>query len=60
MPTLITSYEQGMRWKSAPIGKELDRILAEKNIKIVTWIWQAGGIASTKGKVVVSPKTARA
>ena len=52
MPTLINNYEQGLRWKEAPIGKELDRILAEKNIKIVTWIWQAGGIASTKGKVV--------
>lgn len=58
MPTLITSYEQGMRWKSAPIGKELERILAAKNIKIVTWIWQAGGIASTKGKVV-APEDAK-
>jgi len=53
MPTLVSSYEQGMRWKNAPIGKELDRILADKNIKIVTWIWQAGGIASTKKTVVV-------
>jgi len=53
MPTLVTSYEQGMRWKTAPIGKELDRILAEKNIKILTWVWQAGGIASTKKAVVV-------
>lgn len=57
MPTLISSYEQGMRWKTAPIGKELERILADKNIKIVTWIWQAGGIASTK-KAVVAPADA--
>lgn len=57
MPTLISSYEQGMRWKTAPIGKELDRILADKNIKIVTWIWQAGGIASAK-KAVVTPADA--
>ncbi|WP_234085883.1 TRAP transporter substrate-binding protein DctP [Azonexus sp. R2A61] len=53
MPTLVNSYEQGMRWKTAPVGKELDRILADKNIKIVTWIWQAGGIASAKQPVVV-------
>lgn len=52
MPTLITSYEQGLRWKNAPIGQELSRILEAKNIKIVTWIWQAGGIASAKGPVV--------
>jgi TRAP-type C4-dicarboxylate transport system substrate-binding protein len=53
MPTVVNSYEQGMRWKTAPIGKELDRILADKNIKIITWVWQAGGIASTKKTVVV-------
>jgi TRAP-type C4-dicarboxylate transport system substrate-binding protein len=53
MPTLVNSYEQGMRWKTAPIGKELDRILADKNIKIITWVWQAGGIASTKKTVLV-------
>jgi len=53
MPTLVNSYEQGMRWKTAPVGKELDRILADKNIKIITWVWQAGGIASTKKTVVV-------
>lgn len=54
MPALITSYEQGLRWKDAPIGKELTRILDEKGVKIVTWLWQAGGIAA-KGKPVVSP-----
>jgi TRAP-type C4-dicarboxylate transport system substrate-binding protein len=58
MPTLITSYEQGLRWKDAPIGKELTRILDEKGIKIVTWVWQAGGIASAKGPVV-SPDDAK-
>ncbi len=58
MPTLITGYEQGMNWKTAPIGKELDRVLADKNIKIVTWIWQAGGIASTK-RTVVKPEDAK-
>ncbi len=58
MPALVTSYEQGMRWKGAPIGKELDRILDEKGVKIVTWIWQAGGIASN-GKPVVSPDDAK-
>ena len=54
MPSLVTSYEQGLRWKDAPIGKELSRILDEKGIKIVTWVWQGGGIAS-RGKPVVVP-----
>jgi len=58
MPTLVTSYEQGLRWKDAPIGKELVRILDEKGIKIVSWVWQAGGIAS-KDKLIVNPDDAK-
>jgi TRAP-type C4-dicarboxylate transport system substrate-binding protein len=54
MPALVTSYEQGLRWKDAPIGKELARIVEEKGVKIVTWVWQAGGIAS-RGKPIISP-----
>ena len=58
MPGLITSYEQGLRWKDAPIGKELVRLLDERNVKIITWIWQAGGIAS-KTKPLVTPDDAK-
>lgn len=54
MPALVTSYEQGLRWKDAPIGRELSRIVEEKGVKIITWVWQAGGIAS-RGKPIISP-----
>lgn len=54
MPALITSYEQGLRWKNAPIGKELTRIVEEKGVKILTWVWQAGGIVS-KDQPIVKP-----
>jgi TRAP-type transport system periplasmic protein len=53
MPALVTSYDQGLRWKSAPIGKEFERILDEKGIKILTWVWQAGGIASKTNPIVL-------
>ncbi len=55
MPTLITSYEQGLRWKDAPIGKELTKIVDKNGVKIITWVWQAGGVAS-KGKPVIVPE----
>jgi TRAP-type C4-dicarboxylate transport system substrate-binding protein len=54
MPALVTSYEQGLRWKTAPIGQELARIVDQKGVKIITWIWQAGGVAS-KNKPVLVP-----
>ena len=58
MPGLVTSYQQGYSWKNAEVGKELSRILQEKGIVVVSWIWQAGGVAS-RGKPIVDPEDAR-
>jgi TRAP-type transport system periplasmic protein len=54
MPALVTSYEQGLRWKTAPIGKALTDVVNQKGVKIITWVWQAGGVAS-KAKPIVQP-----
>jgi TRAP-type C4-dicarboxylate transport system substrate-binding protein len=58
MPGLVTSYEQGMAWKNAPVGREFSALLAEKGVIIVSWIWQAGGVAS-RTKAVVEPADAK-
>ncbi len=52
MPCLVTTYEQGMAWKTQPIGQELTSLLDKKGVKIVTWIWQSGGVASRSTAVV--------
>ncbi|MFC5473717.1 TRAP transporter substrate-binding protein DctP [Paraherbaspirillum soli] len=54
MPGLVTSYQQGAAWKNAEVGKELSRILLEKGVIVVSWIWQAGGVAS-RTKPIVDP-----
>jgi TRAP-type transport system periplasmic protein len=46
MPCMVTSYEQGFAWKKAEIGRELNKLLEGKGVKMITWVWQAGGIAS--------------
>lgn len=55
MPCMVTSYEQGFAWKKAPIGAELTKAVEARGAKIVTWIWQAGGVASHAGPVVEPP-----
>jgi TRAP-type C4-dicarboxylate transport system substrate-binding protein len=30
MPTVVSSYADAMRWKEAPIGREIDKIVEEK------------------------------
>jgi hypothetical protein len=58
MPCLVSSYEQGAAWKKAPIGRALEKILNEKGVVIVSWLWQAGGIASRQ-KPILMPEDAK-
>jgi TRAP-type C4-dicarboxylate transport system substrate-binding protein len=58
MPALVPSYEVGAKWKNAEVGKLLTQVLTEKGIVIVTWIWQAGGVAS-RTKPLVAPDDAK-
>jgi len=52
MPALVPSYEQGAMWKTAEVGKLLAKTLDEKGVMILSWVWQAGGVASRKGPLV--------
>ena len=52
MPGLVTSYEQGMAWKGAPIGQALSALMADKGVVLLTWMWQAGGLASRSGAII--------
>src|SRR3954471_9162124 len=58
MPGLVSSYKQGAAWKSAPIGQRFSSFLAEKGVVIVSWVWQAGGVAS-RAAPIVNPDDAK-
>ena len=58
MPGLVTTYEQGLRWKKEPIGKALTDFLADKGIILLTWVWQAGGVAS-RSRAIVAPEDSK-
>jgi TRAP-type C4-dicarboxylate transport system substrate-binding protein len=58
MPALVPSYEVGASWKTAEVGRLLTQVLDEKGIVVVSWIWQAGGVAS-RAKPIVSPDDAK-
>jgi TRAP-type C4-dicarboxylate transport system substrate-binding protein len=58
MPGVVTSYEQGATWKKAPIGKAMSDLLYDKGVVILSWIWQAGGVAS-RTRPIVEPEDAK-
>jgi TRAP-type C4-dicarboxylate transport system substrate-binding protein len=58
LPALVPSYDIGSRWKTAEVGKLLTQMMAEKGVLIVTWIWQAGGVAA-RNHSLVTPDDAK-
>ncbi|WP_428424616.1 TRAP transporter substrate-binding protein DctP [Methylibium sp.] len=58
MPALVPSYEQGAAWKTAEVGKQLAKVLDDKGVIIVSWVWQAGGVAS-RARPLVTPDDAK-
>jgi TRAP-type transport system periplasmic protein len=58
MPALVPSYEQGAAWKTADVGKQLVKVLDEKGVMLVSWVWQAGGVAS-RATPLVAPADAK-
>jgi TRAP-type C4-dicarboxylate transport system substrate-binding protein len=58
MPGLVSSYKQGAAWKAAPIGQKFGEFLASKGVIILSWIWQAGGMAS-RGNPIINPDDAK-
>ncbi len=58
MPGVVSTYDQGLRWKDLPVGKALTDFLADKGILLITWVWQAGGVAS-RSRPLVFPEDAK-
>src|SRR5579883_3287996 len=58
MPGLETSYAQGAAWKKSPVGQKFGDFLRDKGVLILSWTWQAGGMAS-RGNPIVNPEDAK-
>jgi len=55
MPCVVKDHAQAMRWKEAPIGKEIEKLCEQNGMKILTWAWCGGGLA-TKTKMATKPE----
>lgn len=58
MPGLVSSYKQGAAWKTSEVGQKFTNFLADKGVIIVSWVWQAGGVAS-RSRPIVAPEDAK-
>ncbi len=53
LPGVIKSYEQALRWKTEPIGRDVNALLEQNGATTLTWIWQAAGIVAAVRPVLV-------
>ncbi|MBS0658009.1 MAG: TRAP transporter substrate-binding protein DctP [Verrucomicrobia bacterium] len=52
LPCIIKNYEHALRWKTAPIGKELKSMLEAEGLVVLTWLWQPAGLLSIQRPVL--------
>lgn len=55
MPAMVSDHAQAQNYQDAEIGREIEKLTEENDIKILTWIWNAGGIGVRKGDPITSP-----
>lgn len=58
MPGLVVSYDKGKEWKDKKVGKKFASVVEDKGVVIVSWVWQAGGVAS-KTKPIINPEDSK-
>ena len=46
MPCSVASIQQGLTWRNKPIGKKIDALMEENDVKNLVWAWFDGGIGS--------------
>ncbi len=46
MPCAVTSVSQGMTWRNKPIGKKVEALMEENEVKNLVWAWFDGGVGS--------------
>jgi TRAP-type C4-dicarboxylate transport system substrate-binding protein len=46
MPCSVTTVKQGLSWRNKRIGKRIDAIMEENDVKNLVWGWFDGGIGS--------------
>jgi TRAP-type C4-dicarboxylate transport system substrate-binding protein len=52
LPCVVSSYQQATAWKTSPVGKRFGSLLADKGVIMVSWVWQAGGVASRVAPII--------
>jgi TRAP-type transport system periplasmic protein len=59
MPAMVGSHAQAQNYQDAEIGRRIEQMTEENDVKILTWIWNAGAIGVKEGDPITSPEDVR-
>jgi TRAP-type C4-dicarboxylate transport system substrate-binding protein len=46
MPCSVSNIQEGLSWRTKPIGRKVDALLEQNGVKNLVWAWFDGGIGS--------------
>lgn len=55
MPGLVSNHDQAQAWDDSEIGDWVVENMEENGLKLLTWVWNAGGIGTKADQPIVSP-----
>lgn len=55
MPTMVRNHEEAQQWQDAEIGQRVEQIAEANGAKVLTWVWNAGAVASKTQQPIESP-----
>ncbi|MEJ7873523.1 MAG: TRAP transporter substrate-binding protein DctP [Rubrobacteraceae bacterium] len=55
MPAMVRNHAQAQNYQDAEIGGEIEKLAEDNDVKILTWIWNAGAVGVRKGDPITSP-----
>ena len=53
MPCSVSGVQQGLTWRNKPIGKKVEKLMEENDVKNLVWAWFDGGIGSKVRQIVL-------
>jgi TRAP-type transport system periplasmic protein len=55
MPAMVRNQTQAQNWQDHEIGERVEEIVDEAGLVILTWVWNAGALASTDSDPILTP-----
>lgn len=55
MPAMVRNHTQARNWQDSEVGERVEEVADDAGLVILTWVWNAGALASTTEDPILTP-----